>query len=429
MPPGPLSYKGQVAVPSINKTFPPATSFNDFAVPTIWTDTANENSYILVSKAQGVANWVLIGGMPGDIATLTGNSGGAVPPLAGNISVTGNNTTGINIVGNPTLGTLTVSGIESSSTQIGTTRFATNAEAAANSLSTVALTPSDVTSLFSVTPLPVAQGGTSSSSFTAYSVITGGTTSTGPLQSVASIGTSGQFLTSNGAAALPSWKTYSIARQVITSTGTYTPTAGMKYCDVEVVGGGGGGGGTGATGADTVAAAGAGGGGGYSRKIFTAATIGVSQAVTIGAGGTAAPASNTTGGTGGTTSFGALISATGGNGGFGTAASGSSGGIATSGGFGGAGSGGDFNTFGNSGGTGIAFFFASGSFACMGLGGSSFFGGGSQPATLSSGGTQGTAGTSYGGGGGGGIAGINQAAQAGGSGAPGVVVITEYVIS
>lgn len=43
----------------------------------------------------------------GGVATLTGNSGGAVSPTAGNINVLGG--TGINIVGNPGTSTLTVS--------------------------------------------------------------------------------------------------------------------------------------------------------------------------------------------------------------------------------------------------------------------------------------------------------------------------------
>ena len=52
----------------------------------------------------------------------------------------------------------------------------------------------------------VAGGGTGATSFTAYSVITGGTTSTGALQNVSGVGTTGQVLTSNGASALPSWQ-------------------------------------------------------------------------------------------------------------------------------------------------------------------------------------------------------------------------------
>lgn len=53
----------------------------------------------------------------------------------------------------------------------------------------------------------VAGGGTGDTSFTAYAVICGGTTSTGALQNVSGVGTSGQVLTSNGAAALPTWQT------------------------------------------------------------------------------------------------------------------------------------------------------------------------------------------------------------------------------
>jgi hypothetical protein len=57
-----------------------------------------------------------------------------------------------------------------------------------------------------VSPQPVVEGGTGDSSLTAYAVLTGGTTSTGAIQSIASVGTSGQVLTSNGAAALPTFQ-------------------------------------------------------------------------------------------------------------------------------------------------------------------------------------------------------------------------------
>lgn len=53
------------------------------------------------------------------------------------------------------------------------------------------------------TDVTVSDGGTGVSSCTAYAVLCGGTTSTGALQSIASVGTAGQVLTSNGAGALP----------------------------------------------------------------------------------------------------------------------------------------------------------------------------------------------------------------------------------
>lgn len=52
----------------------------------------------------------------------------------------------------------------------------------------------------------VAGGGTGVASATAYAVLCGGTTTTGAFQSIASVGTSGQVLTSNGAGALPTFQ-------------------------------------------------------------------------------------------------------------------------------------------------------------------------------------------------------------------------------
>jgi hypothetical protein len=58
--------------------------------------------------AGNVANWVLLTGNMGPLLSLTGNSGGAVFPLAGNINVVGDGTT-IQVVGNPGTHTLTIS--------------------------------------------------------------------------------------------------------------------------------------------------------------------------------------------------------------------------------------------------------------------------------------------------------------------------------
>ena len=54
--------------------------------------------------------------------------------------------------------------------------------------------------------LPVANGGTGRATNTAYAVICGGTTTGGVEQSIASVGTTGQVLTSNGAGALPTFQ-------------------------------------------------------------------------------------------------------------------------------------------------------------------------------------------------------------------------------
>lgn len=55
--------------------------------------------------------------------------------------------------------------------------------------------------------LEVEHGGSGRSSATPYAVICGGTTNTGPHQSVPTLGSSGQMLTSQGAGTLPTWTT------------------------------------------------------------------------------------------------------------------------------------------------------------------------------------------------------------------------------
>ena len=123
------------------------------------------------------------------VETISGNSGGAVGPNAMfNIDLLGDNTTGLNVVGNPGTSTLTIFGIASSSTQIGTTRYATNAEAAAQTINNAALTPSNITSMFSVNPLPSSQGGTSLSSPAAHQLMVTNGSSPFTLLGVASNG-------------------------------------------------------------------------------------------------------------------------------------------------------------------------------------------------------------------------------------------------
>ena len=113
------------------------------------------------------------------VETVTGNSGGAVgpDPITFNLNLLGDNATGLNIVGNPATFTLTVFGLASSTSQVGTTRYATNSEAAAQSSGTVALTPSNITSFFSTNYLPSSQGGTGLSSPAAHQLIVSAGTS------------------------------------------------------------------------------------------------------------------------------------------------------------------------------------------------------------------------------------------------------------
>lgn len=98
----------------------------------------------------------------------------------------------------------------------GTTTTVLHGNAAgAPSYSAVSLT-ADVSGV-----LPVPNGGTGDSSFTAYAPIFGGTTSTGILQS-GTVGTSGQALVSNGPGALPTFQTVTAAIGVTSGIATRT---------------------------------------------------------------------------------------------------------------------------------------------------------------------------------------------------------------
>lgn len=90
---------------------------------------------------------------------------------------------------------------------------------------------------------------------------------------------------------------------------------GLHAIEVELVGGGGGSGYAAATGASTYSWGMGGAGGGYVKALILASSLGASETVTIGAGGIAGNASVKDGGTGGTTSFGAICAALGGPGG------------------------------------------------------------------------------------------------------------------
>lgn len=127
------------------------------------------------------------------------------------------------------------------------------------------------------------------------------------------------------------------AVQVFTSSGIYTPTSGMKVATVYAFGAGGGGGSGARAAAGAAAGGGAGGGGGgLAQAWFTAAQIGASKTVTIGAPGNGGSAQNVdstagvNGTAGGSTSLDTLLFAGGGGGGQG-------GGLAASSGGGGAG--------------------------------------------------------------------------------------------
>jgi len=238
-------------------------------------------------------------------------------------------------------------------------------------------------------------------------------------------GTNTQVLSDHTGGTLPNFQTISstgaitqIKPQIFTSSGTYTPTIGMKYIQCICVGGGGGGGGTANAAASTLTTGGCGGGGATSYIILSAASIGASQAVTIGAGGTAGASGNNAGGNGGTTSLGILCTAPGGSGGPGSAGSG-----AVTGGAGGIAGVGDFSMPGQNGGS----VNQTSTINFVPDGGNSLFGFGGQNDWVHPSPNAGFPGKNYGGGACGGGSFNGNGAAAGAVGAPGIVIITEYI--
>lgn len=107
-----------------------------------------------------------------------------------------------------------------------------------------------ITGTWNASTITVPYGGTGLTATTPYAVLCGGTTGTGALQSIASVGTAGQVLTSNGAGMLPTFQAgsggASTAPQItvyLSGSGNYTTpvSPAAVYLVVEMVGGGGGG--------------------------------------------------------------------------------------------------------------------------------------------------------------------------------------------
>lgn len=219
----------------------------------------------------------------------------------------------------------------------------------------------------------------------------------------------------------------SVVFQVFNSTATYTPTPGMLYADSECVAGGGGGGSVANQTGTNTGAGGGGGAGSYCRSRLTAAQIGASKTVTIGAAGAAGTAPGGAGGAGGQSCIGGAACATpilltnGGAGG----ASGINGG-GTGGGAGGAIGTGDFCIAGGPGGFGMG-----GTINTInylgGHGGVSFYGGAGAQVSVN-GSLAGQAGAANSGSGGSGAV-SNSAGVAvnGGAGGAGKCLIKEYV--
>lgn len=233
-------------------------------------------------------------------------------------------------------------------------------------------------------------------------------------------GTSGQFLKTNGAGVF-SWGDafVKVALQVFTGNTTYTPTTGTMFSLLGAVGGGAGGGGCANSTAGNQGQAGGGGGGSTSLAVKTAAQIGVSLSVTVGASANGGTAGNNNGTAGNDSSIGTLCVGKGGSGGSGAAANSASGG-----GAGGVAGTGDITIIGQTGYRGLqgsitTYLSPAGGGGASGMG----FGYGA-PAIIV--GNAATNGSNYGGGGGGGGSAGGGGAAAGGNGAQGLCFALDF---
>jgi hypothetical protein len=219
-----------------------------------------------------------------------------------------------------------------------------------------------------------------------------------------------------------------VVSQVFTASGTYTPTTGTLYSTLRCWGAGAGGGGVTNSGATTSFAAAGGGAGSPAEDTLSAAAIGASLTVTIGAAGTAGANTGAAGGNGGDSCFttstcvsGQKVAGKGGTGGSGATGTGVSvggaGGVAGTGGVVGTGQRGS-NGYGSTNTAAIPSFFSGG--------GTSALGGGPQGSMIAQQ-TVGVDGTGRGSGGGGAVSWAAAGAAIGGAGTAGECVATDFV--
>lgn len=171
------------------------------AAPAFASITSSDSSLTFVTGANALDITVAGGATTGK--TITGNTGGALSPTAGNWNIVGTGST----TTSGAVSTLTVqmTGLTDHNVLVGA-GTATITKVAPSATSGVPLVSQGAASDPAFGTAVVAGGGTGNTTFTAYSVICAGTTATGAFQNVSGLGTATQVLTSNGAGSLPSWQ-------------------------------------------------------------------------------------------------------------------------------------------------------------------------------------------------------------------------------
>lgn len=179
-----------------------------------------------LALAETLSNKVLVGAT----GTVLGLNVGTAATLTTARSVYGSSFDGSAAIDGPITGTYGGTGVANTGKTITLagnliTTGAFNTTFAATATATHTLPAGAGTLLSTFAAVTVAQGGTGAATFTAYGVLCGGTTATGAVQSIASVGTSGQVLTSNGAGALPTMQTFASGLVLIATLTASTSVA------------------------------------------------------------------------------------------------------------------------------------------------------------------------------------------------------------
>lgn len=108
----PLTYTGNKPNMILMNRRPTEDDIQQFFIGHWWIIPVTEDYptgevWVLTSKADGIATWKRLGGgAAAGVETLTGNTGGPVDPLDGNINVVGSGS--VVVTGNPSTNTLTI---------------------------------------------------------------------------------------------------------------------------------------------------------------------------------------------------------------------------------------------------------------------------------------------------------------------------------
>lgn len=216
----PKQYLGDAALnpPSTQRADrDPTSSDLGYQLNTLWVNFDEQRTWQLVAITAGAAVWTLLGPGSTELDTLTGDSGGAISPVTGNIDILGDLTDGVSVVG--TAGTLTINIAAATAVQRGTLETSTDAESVTGTSDAVAVTPASLTARLAA---PGAIGGTTPAAGTFTDLTAVGTVSLNASGAgVSTIGTGGTGATNIGNATGNTAVTGSL-----TATTTLTATLG-----------------------------------------------------------------------------------------------------------------------------------------------------------------------------------------------------------